>query len=133
MRIHDAVSNDLYLRLRSHPIIEHSSGLRFAPFPIEQLLEQQEPLQGSIQQQQCQEHLQPVVQEQQEQQCQQQQCLQQQCQLLLHAQLNIENDLWEHVHDFGWVKASQSPNWSVLPAAERQQAVLPPRKPAATA
>lgn len=32
MRIHAAHRSDLYLRVRSHPIIEHSSALRFAPY-----------------------------------------------------------------------------------------------------
>lgn len=32
MRIHAAHRSDFYLRVRSHPIIEHSAGLRFAPY-----------------------------------------------------------------------------------------------------
>ena len=32
MRIHAAHRCDLYLRVRSHPIIEHSTTLRFAPY-----------------------------------------------------------------------------------------------------
>ena len=32
VRIHAAHASDFYLRVRSHPIIEHSSSLRFAPY-----------------------------------------------------------------------------------------------------
>ncbi|KAL4459071.1 hypothetical protein ABPG75_013936 [Micractinium tetrahymenae] len=32
VRIHAAARSDFYLRVRSHPIIEHSSNLRFAPY-----------------------------------------------------------------------------------------------------
>ncbi|KAL4859053.1 Tubulin-folding cofactor C [Chlorella vulgaris] len=32
VRIHSAVGTDVYLRVRSHPIIEHSDKLRFAPY-----------------------------------------------------------------------------------------------------
>eukprot|EP00775_Hariotina_reticulata_P009384 gene9384-9548_t len=63
VRVHDAQGCDLYLRVRSRPVIEDSSQLRFAPFP---------------------------------------------------------GQLWQQVDDFGWVKSSQSPNWSVLPPTERQ-------------
>ena len=33
-----------------------------------------------------------------------------------------ENGLWERVDDFGWLRATPSPNWGVLPEGER----LPP-------
>ena len=32
VRIHAAQASDFYLRVRSHPIIEHSGGLRFGPY-----------------------------------------------------------------------------------------------------
>lgn len=35
-----------------------------------------------------------------------------------------ENDLWQHVHDFRWLRQQQSPNWSIIPTDER----LPPQK-----
>lgn len=35
VRIHRAQQSDLYLRVRSKPIIEHSAGLRFAPYCLE--------------------------------------------------------------------------------------------------
>jgi hypothetical protein len=47
--------------------------------------------------------------------------------LLAASQLSEDSGLWQQVDDFGWVKATASPPWRVLPAAERQQppAVLP--------
>ena len=35
------------------------------------------------------------------------------------AGLNPEANQWELVDDFDWLKATASPNWSVLPAEER--------------
>ena len=32
---------------------------------------------------------------------------------------------WSSVQDFKWLKQQQSPNWSILPEAERVDAVLP--------
>ncbi|KAF6255637.1 tubulin binding cofactor C-domain-containing protein [Scenedesmus sp. NREL 46B-D3] len=96
VRIHDACSSDLYLRTRSHPIIEHSSGLRFAPAPFEQLGGQLQP--PSDRQY---SNLQAHDYEQQQQQA---------------------------VQDFGWVKASQSPNWALLPEQQRQSPQPLPRQ-----
>jgi hypothetical protein len=31
----------------------------------------------------------------------------------------FESDLWESVDDFRWLRAVQSPNWSVLPSDQR--------------
>jgi len=36
------------------------------------------------------------------------------------ASLKPEHNQWQLVDDFDWLKAAQSPNWAVLPAAERQ-------------
>lgn len=87
----------MYLRVRSRPVIEHSSGLRFAPAPLDALLPQAPQLAGH----------------------------------LAAAQLAAANELWRQVDDFGWVKASQSPNWAVLPEAERAGDVTLPRADAA--
>lgn len=35
------------------------------------------------------------------------------------AGLNKNDNLWEQVDDFNWLRAQQSPNWSVLPDSER--------------
>jgi len=40
--------------------------------------------------------------------------------LLDDAGLGQENDRWRAVEDFGWIKAAQSPHWSVLPDDERR-------------
>ncbi|EYU23976.1 hypothetical protein ABFS82_12G013100 [Erythranthe guttata] len=38
---------------------------------------------------------------------------------LTEANLGVENGNWENVDDFRWLRALQSPNWSVLPENER--------------
>jgi hypothetical protein len=126
VRVHDAHDCDLYLRVRSRPIIEDSSRLRFAPFAVEELLRQwqQEPQGQPLQQ--VQQQLPVDVQEQQ---------VNYSCglQLFAAAQLGQDSDsnvgdlgqLWQQVDDFGWVKVSQSPNWVVLPATERQLPLTP--------
>jgi hypothetical protein len=35
------------------------------------------------------------------------------------AKLGEENDLWSDVKDFGWLKSTPSPNWSILPVEQR--------------
>eukprot|EP00887_Chlorella_sp_A99_P006717 scaffold3.g6717.t1 len=88
VRIHAANGCDLYLRLRSHPIIEHSSGLRFAPYAFSY----------------------PGSEED------------------LAAQgLETDSGRWAEVHDFGWLRATPSPNWNILPEGER---AAPPAVPA---
>mmetsp|Transcript_37368 Transcript_37368/g.62898 ORF Transcript_37368/g.62898 Transcript_37368/m.62898 type:complete len:440 (+) Transcript_37368:188-1507(+) len=80
IRIHGAVESDFYLHSRSNPIVEHCTGVRFAPYNMYYT--------G----------------------------------LRTHkraAGLAEANDLWQQVHDFGWLRATHSPNWSVLPLEER--------------
>eukprot|EP00898_Chlorokybus_atmophyticus_P008004 jgi/Chlat1/8204/Chrsp76S07641 len=43
---------------------------------------------------------------------------------LAAAQLDGENELWQQVDDFRWLRAMQSPNWEVLPEEERLQTVF---------
>lgn len=38
---------------------------------------------------------------------------------LTAAGLQEETSLWDQVNDFGWLRASKSPHWNVLPEAER--------------
>lgn len=38
----------------------------------------------------------------------------------------VRDVLVEQVEDFGWIKASQSPNWDVLPIAARAAALKIP-------
>ncbi|KAF8064675.1 hypothetical protein HT031_003477 [Scenedesmus sp. PABB004] len=116
VRIHDAVGCDFYLRVRSRPIIEHSTGLRFAPYDgaaaLQLALEQPpEQAQERLGQEQPREQLQELLQQQEA--------------WLAGAALGVPNELWRCVDDFGWVKASQSPHWAVLPEAERRPP--PPR------
>lgn len=81
VRIHSAAATDFYLRVRSHPIIEHSAGLRFAPYAPAY----------------------PGAQRDLEEQ-------------------GLAEDgaaMWRQVNDFGWLRATCSPHWTVLPESER--------------
>ena len=91
-RIHSATGSGFYLRVKSGPIIEHSSGLQFAP-----LLDLGYP--------EAQDHL--------------------------AAQgLDPDGGQWADVQDFGWLRASASPNWRVLPEKDRQRQAVPlPARP----
>jgi hypothetical protein len=119
VRIHSAEGCGFYLRVRSRPIIEHSSNLTFAPYPAETLLCRQPPATAAAaaaaaaddpqQQQQQQQHV-TVPSDWQP------------AQVLAEAQLLEETGLWQQIDDFGWVKASASPHWKVL-AQEHWQAV----------
>lgn len=83
VRIHAAERSDFYLRVKSHPIIEHSSALRFAPYELAY----------------------PGAAED-----------------LLEQGLGEESGMWERVNDFGWLRATPSPNWALLPEVERAAA-----------
>ncbi|KAK9111021.1 hypothetical protein Scep_018540 [Stephania cephalantha] len=80
IRIHHARESDLYLRVRSRPIIEDSNGVRFAPYRL------------------CYEGIERDLKD---------------------SGLDEETGNWENVDDFRWLRAVQSPNWSVLPEEER--------------
>ncbi|PON86152.1 Tubulin-specific chaperone C [Trema orientale] len=80
IRIHHAKATDFYLRVRSRPIIEDSSGVRFAPYCLSY-----EGIHGDLQE----------------------------------ASLGEETGNWANVDDFRWLRAVQSPNWSILPENER--------------
>ncbi|XP_062149472.1 tubulin-folding cofactor C [Alnus glutinosa] len=84
IRIHNAKGCDFYLRVRSRPIIEDSSGVRFAPYCLS--------YEG--------------VEED-----------------LRDASLDEETGNWANVDDFRWLRAVQSPNWSLLPENERVRMV----------
>ena len=43
---------------------------------------------------------------------------------LVNAKLEEENDLWSDVKDFGWLKSTPSPNWSILPVEKRVTEVM---------
>ncbi|KAM7261822.1 hypothetical protein ACFE04_020899 [Oxalis oulophora] len=84
IRIHSAKRCDFYLRVRSRPIIEDCTDVRFAPFCLEY----------------------DGIDED-----------------LKNANLDEETGNWGNVDDFKWLRAVQSPNWSVLPDDQRIQSV----------
>ena len=81
LRIHTSTDCDLYIHAASHPILEHCSAMRFAPYPrVPKAFER---------------------------------CFE-------TVGLAADKNQWKLVDDFDWLKASHSPNWSVLPDAERR-------------
>ncbi|KMT10154.1 hypothetical protein BVRB_5g119150 [Beta vulgaris subsp. vulgaris] len=80
IRIHNARRCDFYLRVRSHPIIEDSSEVRFAPYCL-----QYDGIEEDLRE----------------------------------SRLDEETGSWANVDDFKWLRAIQSPNWSILPENER--------------
>ncbi|KAM7513610.1 hypothetical protein LguiA_003193 [Lonicera macranthoides] len=80
IRIHHAKGSDFYLRVRSRPIVEDSSGVRFAPYCLSY---------DGIEKD------------------------------LKELNLDVETGNWANVDDFRWLRAVQSPNWSILPENER--------------
>ncbi|KAF7810488.1 tubulin-folding cofactor C [Senna tora] len=85
IRIHSANRSDFYLRVRSRPIIEDTSSVRFAPYCL--------TYEG--------------IEED-----------------LRDANLDDETGNWANVDDFKWLRAIQSPNWSILPENERNAKVF---------
>ncbi|KAH9603427.1 hypothetical protein KSS87_012632 [Heliosperma pusillum] len=79
IRIHNARECDFYLRVRSRPIIEDSSGVRFAPYCL-----RYEGIENDLRE----------------------------------SRLDEETENWANVDDFKWLRALQSPNWSILPETE---------------
>lgn len=80
IRIHRARRSDFYLKVRSRPIVEDCSGVRFAPYCLS--------YRGIEEDLSC-------------------------------AGLDAETGNWANVDDFRWLRAVQSPNWSILPENER--------------
>ncbi|KAJ4965190.1 hypothetical protein NE237_017039 [Protea cynaroides] len=80
IRIHHARNTDFYLRVRSRPIVEDSSSVRFAPYHLSY-----EGLDKDLQ----------------------------------DSGLDGDTGNWGNVDDFRWLRAVQSPNWSILPEDER--------------
>jgi hypothetical protein len=97
VRIHSAQNCDFYLKVRSGPIIEFSSGLRFAPLSdIGGAAAAAEVLGYS----EATKYL--------------------KLQGLDDDKDGVDSTEWSDVQDFGWLRASASPNWSVLPEEQRQ-------------
>ena len=87
LRIHSATRCDFFVRMRSGPIVEHSSSARFAPYHFSY----------------------PEL-----------------AQHMLAFGLAQDNGLWCKVEDFNWLRARQSPNWSVMEEGERPALVVAP-------
>lgn len=100
VRIHSAQNSDFYLKVCSGPIIEYSSGLRFAP------------LAGTCSAEEALGYSEAAKY------------------LKLHGLDDPEDgnsrEEWANVQDFGWLRASASPNWAILPENERQSPPPPP-------
>ncbi|KAG1675415.1 hypothetical protein FOA52_012334 [Chlamydomonas sp. UWO 241] len=103
-RIHCTTDTDFYLRARSNPIVEHSSRVRFAPLVLAALggsgdsgpSSSSPPEDAAL------------------------------SALLTRHKLGEETGMWNQVEDFGWIKASHSPNWAEVPVGERIGAVVVP-------
>jgi hypothetical protein len=91
VRIHECRNVDFYLWCGSHPIIEDCVGVRFAPIP--EVYVSSLPIHG------MKESVTNTWQ--------------------MTDQEEREKNLWDQVDDFKWLKADQSPNWTVLPEEER--------------
>lgn len=83
LRMHTSQRVDFYVHASSHPIIEHCSALRFAPYPTL-------PARMAAN-------------------------------AFMAAGLQPEHNQWQLVDDFDWLKATHSPNWSVLCEEERRR------------
>ncbi|KAI4385244.1 hypothetical protein MLD38_003295 [Melastoma candidum] len=84
IRIHGVRSSDFYLRVRSKPIIEDCTGVRFAPYCL-----RYDGVDDDLKE----------------------------------AGLSKETGSWAMVDDFKWLRAVQSPNWSVLPENQRIESI----------
>lgn len=84
VRIHSALDSDFYLNPKSGPVIEHSQGLRFAPYiPVYQGIEADFEASG-------------------------------------WNDSTTEGEEWKQVQDFGWIRKTPSPNWTVISLDERK-------------
>ena len=96
VRVHTAQRCDLYLRVRSHPVIEHCEGMRVAPYPLSDAA--YPGAAGDLAEQQL---------------------------LLIGGEGKGEEEeegvcgMWRQVDDFGWLRSTPSPHWCVLPAHGR--------------
>ena len=111
VRIHCTTDTDFYLRTRSKPIIEHSSGVRFAPFALDEPPMGQDGTSSSTSQ--------PAGASPEEE------CVRLQL-LLKQYRLGEETEMYQQVEDFGWIKASHSPNWALMADCDRMSPVKVP-------
>jgi hypothetical protein len=112
VRLHSMTGCDAYLRVRSRPIIEHCCALRFAPLTGGDLaalgLAEAAAAAGLGAGGDAAGSSGGAA-------------------ASSGAECGVEcGELWRAVDDFGWVKATQSPNWAVLPEGERAPVPAPP-------
>ena len=81
IRIHSSHGSDFYIRVRSRPIIEYSTDIKFAPYAMNY-----RGLNADLEE----------------------------------TSIQNETGLWQNVDDFSWLRASQSPNWSIIPLQNRR-------------
>lgn len=97
VRIHRSIDTDFHLRVKSKPIVEHTSRVRFSPLLLAAMTSE---CAGDDRDAQV--------------------------MTLMHKhKLGEETGMFSHVEDFGWIKATHSPNWSLIPEAEASPVVIP--------
>jgi tubulin-specific chaperone C len=92
VRVHECVDVTLYLHCASHPIIEDCKGMHFAPLPASYVSDLERNPEAI-------ELIDAVMQVADEDEPQQNQ--------------------WDQVDDFKWLKEEHSPNWDTLPEKKR--------------
>ena len=124
VRIHRSTGSDFYLRVGSRPVIEHCSGLRFAPLAAADAAalglgggDGGGGSSGAVADGEQRQQQEGAEQQQQEEQ----------------GGEEGSTGLWRQVDDFGWIKAGPSPHWAVLPAGERRALGAPPATAAGAA
>jgi len=137
VRIHRCCHTDFYLRVRSKPIIEHTTAVRFAPFCLD-LEPAAEP--GSTGSGASSSSTAPdnttasrsstanaaATHTSSSSTSRSRSWDAELRELLQRHKLGEESGMFSQVDDFGWIKAVQSPNWSVLPGAERKLLIRVP-------
>jgi hypothetical protein len=98
VRIHRSTDTDFHLRVKSKPIVEHTSRVRFSPL----LLAATSSSEGAGDARDGQVMA-----------------------LMQQHKLGEETGMFGQVEDFGWIKATHSPNWSLKPEAEMTPLSIP--------
>ena len=98
MRIHRSIDTDFHLRVKSKPIVEHTSRVRFSPLSL--ALMSSESSSGDPREAQVRS-------------------------LMQQHKLGEETGMYAQVEDFGWIKASHSPNWNLKTEDEADRLSIP--------
>lgn len=97
LRIHASTQCDFYVAVRSKPIIEQCSQVRFAPYSFNF------PSKG--------EHWE----------------VRDFLDKLTTQNMKFKDEhqnLWSQVEDFDWLKSTQSPNWTIIPEVQRESVLI---------